>query len=108
MLVIQQDTIPFCDQCGGIVKTATISFGQSMPESEMGRAHAASIDCDLFLAIGSSLTVYPAAGFPVLAKKNGAKLVIINHQDTDLDPIADLVIQEGIGEVLSIAAGLNR
>ena len=105
---LKQDTIPFCDQCGGIVKTATISFGQSMPESEMGRAHAASIDCDLFLAIGSSLTVYPAAGFPVLAKKNGAKLVIINHQDTDLDPIADLVIQEGIGEVLSIAAGLNR
>ena len=105
---LEQDTIPFCDQCGGIVKTATISFGQSMPESEMGRAHAASIDCDLFLAIGSSLTVYPAAGFPVLAKKNGAKLVIINHQDTDLDPIADLVIQEGIGEVLSIAAGLNR
>jgi len=105
---LEQDIIPFCDHCGGIVKTATISFGQSMPEAEMARAHAASLDCDLFLAIGSSLTVYPAAGFPVLAKKNGAKLVIINHQDTELDPVADLVIQEGIGEVLSRAAGLNR
>ena len=64
------------------------------------RGAAASLDYDLFLAIGSSLTVYPAAGY-VLAKKSSAKLVIINHQDTDLDPVADLVIQEGIGEVLS-------
>ena len=59
--------------CGGMVKTATVSFGQSMPEEEMRRAEAATLACDLFIAIGSSLQVYPAAGFPVLARHNGAR-----------------------------------
>ncbi len=93
---------PACVACGGIIKTATISFGQSMPEAEMRRAEAASLDCDLFLAIGSSLVVYPAAGFPILAHKNGARLVIINAEATDLDGLAHLVINDDIGTVLQV------
>lgn len=98
-------TIPYCVDCGGIVKTATISFGQSMPATEMQKAEAASLNCDLFLAIGSSLVVYPAAGFPKMAKENGARLVIINEQETDLDPFCDLVLHEQIGTTLALAAG---
>ena len=94
---------PCCAECGGIVKTATISFGQPMPAIEMQRAESASLSCDLFLAIGSSLVVYPAAGFPRLAKDNGARLVIINEQETDLDPWCDLVLHEQIGPALSAA-----
>ena len=107
-LFLPDETVPVCRQCGGIIKTATISFGQAMPETEMQAAHDASTACDLFIAIGSSLTVYPAAGFPVLAKQQGADLIIINHQATDLDPIADLVIPHSIGSVLSQAAGLGQ
>ncbi len=91
---------PLCRDCGGLVKTATISFGQAMPKSEMRRAEAASLNCDLFLAIGSSLAVQPAAGFPLIAAQNGAKLAIINRDETPLDPFADLVVREDIGEVL--------
>ena len=86
-----------CDACGGIIKTATISFGQPMPEAEMLRAEKETLACDLFLAVGSSLVVYPAAGFPAMAKYNGAKLVIINREPTDLDGIADLVLNREIG-----------
>jgi NAD-dependent deacetylase len=96
-------TIPYCDECSGIVKTATISFGQAMPVHEMQRAEEATLACDLFMAIGSSLVVYPAAGFPRLAKQNGARLVIINEQETDLDPFCDLVLHEQIGPTLSQA-----
>jgi NAD-dependent deacetylase len=91
---------PECDSCGGIVKSATISFGQSMPEGPMRRAQELTLSCDLFLAIGSSLVVYPAAAFPALAKRNGAKLVIINREPTELDQMADLVINDEIGHVL--------
>lgn len=97
------ETVPYCKECSGIVKTATISFGQPMPVSEMQLAEHATMGCDLFIAIGSSLVVYPAAGFPVLAKKNGAGLVIINRDETDLDPICDLVLNEEIGPTLSAA-----
>lgn len=98
----RQPGAPACTRCGGIVKTATISFGQSMPEREMLRADAAARDCDLFLAIGSSLVVYPAAGFPLIAKREGdAALVILNREPTDLDPYADLVIHEDIGDALA-------
>ncbi len=93
-------TAPICRSCGGIVKSATISFGQPMPEAEMQLAHEAVDQCDLFLAIGSSLQVYPAAGFPILAKQRGAVLVILNREPTDLDDIADLVINREIGAVL--------
>ena len=87
--------------CGGIVKSATISFGQQMPEEPMRRAQAATLSCDLFLAIGSTLVVYPAAAFPALAKDNGAKLVIINRDPTPLDNLADLTIREDIGTILA-------
>jgi NAD-dependent deacetylase len=100
---LEHGTIPYCADCGGIIKTATISFGQSMPAIEMQKAEVASLNCDLFLAIGSSLVVYPAAGFPRLAKENGAGLVIINEQETDLDPFCDLVLHEQIGTTLSQA-----
>jgi len=90
---------PACEACGGIVKSATISFGQAMPEPAMRRAQDLALSCDVFLAIGSSLVVYPAAGFPVLAKRNGAKLVIVNREPTDLDDMADLVINGDIGAV---------
>lgn len=89
-----------CAACGGIVKTATISFGQMMPEEPMRRAEKETLACDLFIVLGSSLTVYPAAGFPIMAQQQGAKLVIVNQQPTELDAIADLVIHAGIGELL--------
>lgn len=92
---------PDCVGCGGHIKTATISFGQAMPEREMGRAEQLTLDCDLFLAVGSSLVVWPAAGFPLLAKRNGARLVIINREATEFDQIADLVVRADIGTVLS-------
>jgi NAD-dependent deacetylase len=98
---------PDCRSCGGIVKSATISFGQSMPEEEMNRAHEATLGCDLFIAIGSSLQVYPAAGFPILAKRNGAMLAILNREPTELDQIADLVIHEEIGPTLAPVVMLN-
>ena len=86
--------------CGGYIKTATVSFGQAMPQHEMARAEELSSTCDLFIAIGSSLVVWPAAGFPLHAKRNGARLVIINREPTDFDEIADLVVRHDIGEAL--------
>ncbi len=86
--------------CGGYIKTATISFGQAMPAAAMERAEQLTKQADLFLAIGSSLVVWPAAGFPLMAKRNGASLVIINREPTDFDDIADLVINADIGDVL--------
>ena len=94
--------VPDC-ACGGYIKPATISFGQAMPEEAMQRAAKATLDCDLFLVLGSSLVVYPAAGFPLMAKRNGAKLIILNRSPTDQDDYADLVIREGIGTTLSRA-----
>ncbi|MDE2469107.1 MAG: NAD-dependent deacetylase [Bradyrhizobium sp.] len=91
---------PDCIACAEPVKTATISFGQAMPEDAMRRAAELAQHCDLFLVIGSSLVVWPAAGFPPMAKNNGAKLVIINNEPTEQDNIADLVIRRDIGETL--------
>jgi NAD-dependent deacetylase len=91
---------PACLDCGGIVKTATISFGQAMPEEAMAKAHGVIEACDLFLAVGSSLVVYPAAGLPLLAKRWGARLIIINREPTDLDGEADLVFHDDIGDTL--------
>ena len=86
--------------CGGYIKTATVSFGQSMPADAMRRAEELTKRCDLFLAVGSSLVVWPAAGFPLMAKRNGAALVIINRETTELDEFADLVVRNDIGDVL--------
>lgn len=96
-----QGRAPQCMDCGGMVKSATISFGQSMPQDEMQRARRAALACDLFLAIGSSLVVHPAAAFPVIAKENGALLVILNKDPTPLDGLADLVLRADIGDVLA-------
>jgi NAD-dependent deacetylase len=90
---------PDCS-CGGYIKTATVSFGQAMPEDAMRRAEDLTRACDLFLAIGSSLVVWPAAGFPLMAKRNGARLAIINREPTEFDDVADLVVRADIGAVL--------
>ena len=87
--------------CGGYIKTATVSFGQAMPVDAMRRAEELTTSCDLFLAIGSSLVVWPAAGFPLMAKRNGARLVIINRDPTDFDDVADLVVRQDIGSALA-------
>ena len=92
---------PLCSVCNGIIKTATISFGQSMPEAEMLLAQKKSISCDLFICIGTSLAVFPAADLPVLAKETGSQLVIINNEPTQMDNIADLVINRDISKVFS-------
>ena len=104
---IDRGEIVDCSACGGLLKTATISFGQAMPEIEMELAQEATLSCDLFIAIGSSLVVYPAAGFPTLAKQRGARLVIINREETDQDGLADLVIHDEIGDVLSSVVPLD-
>ncbi len=91
---------PDCPACGGFVKTATVSFGQAMPDAAMRRAQDLAQSCDLFLAIGSSLVVWPAAGFPLMAKRNGARLIIVNREPTEFDEIADLVVHQDIGTVL--------
>lgn len=96
-----------CSRCGGIVKTATISFGQAMPENEMRRAQAITDACDLMIVLGSSLTVYPAAGFPEYAKRAGARLAIVNREETPLDSVADVVVREQIGPIMSLIVGLN-
>jgi NAD-dependent deacetylase len=96
---------PDCTICDEPVKTATISFGQAMPEDAMRRATELAQHCDLFIAIGSSLVVWPAAGFPMLAKNCGARLVIINNEPTEQDEIADLVIRYDIGETLGPFVG---
>ena len=93
--------LPACRDCGGIVKVATISFGQSMPTLPMLRSEAEAQACDLFIVLGSSLVVYPAAGFPALAQRNGARLAIVNREPTDQDVLADLVVHDEIGAVMS-------
>lgn len=92
---------PACMMCAGVVKAATISFGQQMPQQPMLRAHELTMSADLYLVAGSSLVVFPAATFPVIAKRNGARLVILNREPTDLDPIADLVVRSEIGPALA-------
>jgi NAD-dependent deacetylase len=98
---LEAGVIPTCRRCGGLVKTAIISFGQTMPDEPMRRAQEETLACDLFLVLGSSLVVYPAAGFPLMAKRNGARLAILNREPTELDPVADLVLNDEIGPALS-------
>ena len=90
---------PMCSACGGIIKTATISFGQAMPEEEMQISQRKAIESDLFICIGTSLAVFPAADLPLLAKETGAVLVILNNEPTQMDQYADLVINRDISEV---------
>ncbi|MGQ0637280.1 MAG: SIR2 family NAD-dependent protein deacylase [Planctomycetaceae bacterium] len=103
---LDTQTVPDCPECRGLLKHATISFGQPLDEQTLARASSLAQGSDLFLAIGSSLIVHPAAGLPQLAKEQGARLVIINREPTPLDVIADLVIREPIGATLAAVAKL--
>lgn len=97
----ETETVPRCKRCGGLVKHATISFGQSMPEEEMLRAAEWCRKCDLIFVLGSSLVVEPAASFPRLAANLGAEMIIINRDPTPQDSFAKIVIHEGIGDTLT-------
>ncbi len=94
------DQSPACDECGGLLKAAVINFGQAMPLEEMMQAEEDTKNCDLFLVLGSSLQVYPAAALPQIAKRNGAELIIINRDPTSLDHLADLVLNAELGKSL--------
>jgi NAD-dependent deacetylase len=93
--------VPYCDDCNGPLKPATISFGQAMPERETEEAYHRSSLCDLFIVVGSSLVVQPAASMPLVAKRNGAKLVIINRDPTPYDDMADIVIHGQAGPTMA-------
>jgi len=94
------DLAPECRHCGGLLKSATVSFGQAMPQRELARAVELSQGCDVFLAAGSSLVVQPAAMLPAIAKQAGARLIILNRTPTPLDEAADLVLRDEIGQAL--------
>ncbi len=96
--IIGDFTPPVCDQCGGLLKAATISFGQQMPVEAMKRAQELSENAKVFIVIGSSLQVHPAASFPVIAKQSGALLAIINRDETPLDSSADFNFRGAIGD----------
>ena len=96
---------PRCDDCSGPLKPATISFGQAMPEEKMVLAMMHTRECDLCIVLGSSLVVYPAASVPMQAHQNGAKLIIINRDETPLDPLADLLIHNSVAQVLPQIVG---
>ena len=97
---------PPCLDCGGVLKSATISFGENLVAEDLERSQAAAARCDLFLAIGTSLTVYPAAGLPEIAVRRGARLVVCNAQETPFDLAADAVVREQLGTVLPALAEL--
>ncbi len=91
---------PHCEVCGGILKSATISFGQSLIAADLRRAEVAAAECDVFLAVGSSLGVYPINESVAIAKNSGAALIIVNMEPTPYDRYADVVLHESISEVL--------
>jgi len=99
--VREGETDPTCEACGGLLKAATISFGQQLVEADVDRAMAYATDCDVCLAVGSTLSVWPAAGVPLHAARTGARLVIVNDGDTDLDIAAAALIQGRAGTVLT-------
>jgi len=91
---------PACLECGGILKSATISFGENLVVADLERAQAAAARCDLFLAVGTSLGVYPAARLPEIAVRAGARLVVMNAEETPFDDVADSVIRDPLGTIL--------
>lgn len=97
---VEAGNAPVCTSCRGIVKSAVVMFGEMMPEAATDQAFEAAENCDLFLAIGTSLVVHPAASLPVAAKRNGAALVIVNGEETPVDRHADLVVHGRIGAIL--------
>lgn len=94
------DLDPFCVRCGGVLKSATISFGQALDPEVIARAERAALACDVFMAVGSSLGVYPAAGLVPLAKSAGAALIIVNAEPTPYDSDADVALHASISKVL--------
>jgi NAD-dependent deacetylase len=98
--VRQGDLDPACRECGGILKTATISFGQALVPRDLNRAFEAAAQCDLMLAVGSTLAVYPIAGVVPEAHQSGARIVILNAEPTEMDAIADAILRGQIGELL--------
>ena len=96
---VEAGQAPLCTRCGGLLKAAVVSFGQSMPENELRRAADAASMSELFVVIGSSLVVHPAAQLPVLAARRGARLVILNREDTPVDDLADTLVRAPIAEV---------
>jgi len=103
--VRQGEEDPACLRCGGILKSATISFGQSLVAEDLVRAEAAAARCDLLLAVGTSLAVYPAAGLVPVAADHGARVVIVNAEPTPYDLLADAVVRQPIGESLPAIVG---
>jgi NAD-dependent deacetylase len=101
------DPDPACEQCGGILKSATISFGQSLDPAVLAGAEEAAADCDLLLAVGSTLSVFPAAGLVPLAYRNGSTVVIVNAQPTPYDGLAGAVVRASISEVLPVLVALE-
>ena len=93
---------PACRSCGGILKSATISFGQGLVAEDLARAERAAQECDLMLAIGSTLSVYPIAGVVPVAKEVGARIIIVNADRTEMDSLADVILNGQIGEVLPV------
>jgi NAD-dependent deacetylase len=102
----QGELVPYCDTCSGILKPDTISFGQAMPQDKLARAIEHARECDLCIAAGSSLVVYPAASIPIYAVESSAKLIIVNRERTPLDDRADLVIHESVSKTLGEMAGV--
>jgi NAD-dependent deacetylase len=96
---------PACLGCGGILKSATISFGENLVPEDLERAQLIAARCDVFVAIGTSLTVYPAAGLPEVALRKGARLVVMNAEPTPFDHYADAVVRDQLGDVLPALAG---
>ena len=96
---------PGCVACGGILKSATISFGENLVAADLHRSQVAAGRADVFLAVGTSLAVYPAAGLPDIALRNGARLVILNAEETPFDPVADVVLRDQLGDVLPALVG---
>ena len=96
---------PPCRSCGGILKSATISFGQSLVPDDVARAERAARNCDLMLAIGTKLSVWPVAAVVPAAKDTGARVVILNAEPTDMDALADVVLRGAIGELLPRLVG---
>lgn len=94
---------PRCEECGGILKPDGVLFGESLPERELGEATSRSTKCDLFIVIGSSLVVYPAAYMPTYAANAGVKLVIVNRDPTHMDGVAHVRIYESAGDTMSKA-----
>ncbi|QDG77480.1 Sir2 family NAD-dependent protein deacetylase [Labrenzia sp. PHM005] len=100
--LVARSISPTCGKCGGLLKAAVISFGQSMPQDELQKAAIAAQNCETFLVLGSSLVVHPAAQLPVIAAQNGADLVILNREETPIDSLAGTVVRTPLSETFAI------